>query len=64
MNNNPTPSPFELWAEANGDRQRYHDLMVQHGHILRPGDEGYAVAKDTLACGVPVNRADGEEPAA
>ena len=39
-------SPYELWRQAGGgtgqyDREKYHDLMVAHGLILRPGDESY-----------------------
>jgi len=45
-----------LWAQAGGgtasyDPQKYHDLLVEHGHILRPGDEGYDQGSRTLSCG-------------
>jgi hypothetical protein len=46
-------SPVELWNQAGGDAQRYYDLMVEHGHILRPGDEGYEDGSGHLACGWP-----------
>lgn len=30
------PEPHELWKQADGDRDRYLDLMREHGHIV-PG---------------------------
>jgi len=50
------PSPMELWKQAGGgtgdyDQQRYRDLMHEHGHLLRPGDDGYEQGSRTLACG-------------
>ena len=47
------PSPAELWNQAGGDAQRYRDLMVEYGHLLRPGDEGYGEGSRNLACGWP-----------
>lgn len=52
------PDTYELWVQAGGgtkdfDRQRYHDLMVEHGHLLRPGDKGYEDAPRNLPCGWP-----------
>ena len=35
--------PHELWRESGGDAKRYHELMVQEGHIVQrdppPPDE-------------------------
>src|SRR5438132_740739 len=41
--------PYALWVKAGGgtpgyDRERYLDLMREHGHILSPGDDGYEAA--------------------
>jgi hypothetical protein len=30
------PGPAELWQEAGGDRDKYIELMVKHGHLI-PG---------------------------
>ena len=54
----PAPSPMELWHQAGGgtdsyDRERYLELMRQHGHLLKPGDEGYEDASPNLSCGWP-----------
>jgi hypothetical protein len=50
------PSPGLLWEQAGGgtpsyDREEYLRLMHEHGHILRPGDEGYERSSRTLSCG-------------
>ena len=34
-------SPAKLWKQAHGDREEYHRLLREHGHILAPGDPGY-----------------------
>lgn len=47
------PSPAELWNQSGGNSRRYYDLLVDHGHILRPGDEGYEEGTPVLACGWP-----------
>lgn len=47
------PSPGILWNQAGGDAARYRELMIEHGHLLRPGDEGYEQASRTLPCGYP-----------
>ena len=47
------PSPFALWQQANGDGDRYRELMREHGHLLSPGDEGYEEASRNLPCGWP-----------
>jgi|HubBroStandDraft_2_1064218.scaffolds.fasta_scaffold165477_2 hypothetical protein len=57
------PSPYALWLQAGGgtpscDRQRYRDLLSEHGALLSPGDEGYDDAPRNLPCGWPGNRAD------
>ncbi len=45
----PRPTPYELWQEANGDRDAYVDLMIQHGHLVRgprrPGTDIFGHAK-------------------
>ena len=51
-------SPGRLWLQAGGgtpayDRDRYLDLMREHGLILRPGDDGYEDADRNLPCGWP-----------
>lgn len=33
------PSPMELYKLANGDKQRYHDLLVEHGHLVKAKPE-------------------------
>lgn len=49
--------PYALWVEAGGgtpgyDRQRYLSLLREHGHVLRPGDDGYEeAARSALPCG-------------
>src|SRR3990172_4549583 len=30
----PVPSPRKLWHEAAGDRDKYIELMIAHGHIV------------------------------
>ena len=43
------PLPSEVWRQAQTEhpldfaarRQRYFELMREHGYLLRPGDEGY-----------------------
>jgi 8-oxo-dGTP pyrophosphatase MutT (NUDIX family) len=52
------PSPFTLWQEAGGDGERYRALMREHGHILRPGDEGYEDGARELPCGWNPGHAD------
>lgn len=47
------PSPHELWVQAGEDGERYRELLREHGHILRPGDEGYEQGSRTLPCGWP-----------
>src|SRR5579872_1838085 len=54
----PGFSPDELWRQAGGgtdsyDRDRYLDLLREHGHLLSPGDEGYDHAAPDLPCGWP-----------
>lgn len=48
-----TPSPAELWQQAGGDPQKYRDLLAEHGHLLRPGDDGYDEAVAKLPCQGP-----------
>jgi hypothetical protein len=31
-----TPSPYELWVEADGDPEKYRALLREHGHLI-PG---------------------------
>lgn len=34
------PGPSELWQQAGGDKNKYVELMVEHGHLIkRPPDE-------------------------
>jgi hypothetical protein len=48
----PRPTPYELWVQAAEDPDEYRRLLREHGHILRPGDEGYDPdAPRTLPCG-------------
>ena len=47
------PSPGVLWYQAEGDPERYRELMLEHGLLLRPGDEGYEDASRNLPCGWP-----------
>lgn len=53
------PSVYELWLQAGGetpeeyDRDRYTELLREHGHLLKPGDEGYGEASRNLPCGWP-----------
>ena len=42
-----------LWYQAEGDPERYRELMLEHGLLLRPGDEGYEDASRNLPCGWP-----------
>ena len=61
------PSLFDLWKQAGGgtgtyDPQRYHDLLVEHGHLVSPGDEGYEDAAPGLPCGWPGKRTSEEQP--
>lgn len=51
-------SPRELWEQAGGgtdayDQQRYLGLLREHGHLLRPGDDGYEQRDRNLSCGWP-----------
>jgi len=48
-----TPSPGQLWHQANGDAARYRELMRQHGHLIRRGEPGFDEASRTLPCGWP-----------
>jgi hypothetical protein len=48
----------ELWRRAGGgtdhyDRDRYLDLLREHSHLLKPGDDGYEQAPANLPCGWP-----------
>lgn len=52
----PRPGPRELWQQAGGgtpayDRERYLELLREHGHLLSPGDEGYEEGSRALPCG-------------
>lgn len=47
------PSPGELWNQAGGDSVRYRALMLEYGHLLSPGDEGYEQGVRNLSCGWP-----------
>jgi len=47
------PSMLELWRQADGDGERYRELLHEWGYILRPGDEGYENASPALPCGWP-----------
>lgn len=47
------PSPLDLWRQANGDGDRYRELLREHGMLLSAGDEGYEEARRNLACGWP-----------
>jgi hypothetical protein len=61
------PGPFELWRAAGGgspdyDRDRYLALLREHGHLLKPGDDGYEEAPADLPCGWPGGNDDKEGP--
>jgi hypothetical protein len=65
------PGPAQLWREAGGgtdhyDPERYKALMHQHGHLLRPGDDGYEQGSRDLPCGWPGGQRtagpEGEQP--
>lgn len=47
------PTPFELWQQAEGDRDRYRELLLEHGYLvpLQPGQQ-----PEPLPCGWPNNR--------
>jgi hypothetical protein len=56
-------SAYDLWVQAGGgtpsyDRQRYLDLLSEHGALLSPGDDGYDDAPRNLPCGWPGSRAN------
>jgi hypothetical protein len=44
------PSLYELWRQANGDRERYRELLLEHGHLipLKLGEK-----PEPLPCGWP-----------
>ncbi|HTR71891.1 MAG TPA: hypothetical protein VMH41_16905 [Mycobacteriales bacterium] len=60
-----SPSPFELWEQAKGDRAEYLRLMEQHGHLVpgerEPGRDifGHAVSGPTGEPGTEAGRLDG-----
>jgi hypothetical protein len=59
-------SPRDLWVKAGGGTDRYSrraylDLMREHGHVLRPGDEGHEEGRRDLPCG-RVPGTEGEQP--
>jgi len=33
------PTAHELWRQANGDREKYRELMIQHGLLIVHTDE-------------------------
>jgi hypothetical protein len=50
------PGPHELWQQAGGgtgsyDRDRYLGLLREHGHLLKPGDNGYEAGVTAAGCG-------------
>lgn len=52
------PTPYALWKQAGGgtkkyDPGRYRELLIEHGLLLRPGDEGYEESSPNLPCGWP-----------
>lgn len=52
------PSAYALWKQAGGGTgnysgTRYRDLMIKHGLLLAPGDDGYDEGSRTLPCGWP-----------
>ncbi|HZR50167.1 MAG TPA: hypothetical protein VFB06_11665 [Streptosporangiaceae bacterium] len=54
------PSPHELWERAGGDPVRYRELMYEHGHLLKPGDDGYEQGVRNLSCGWPHRNSERE----
>jgi hypothetical protein len=44
------PSPYDLWRQTDGDRERYRELLIEHGHLipLQPGEQ-----PEPLPCGWP-----------
>lgn len=52
----PKATPHELWEQAGGgtpaySRDEYLRLLRQHGHLLKPGDEGYEQGVRSAPCG-------------
>jgi hypothetical protein len=47
-------SPHELWVEANGDTQKYRELMIQAGHLREVGKynlpEKHVFVGKTVGC--------------
>lgn len=45
----PQPTPVELYARAGGDKNRYHQLLIEHGLIPtgapNPMDVGWDAAR-------------------
>lgn len=44
------PSAYDLWVQADGDRERYRELLLEHGLLIprEPGDDS-----PLLPCGWP-----------
>lgn len=59
------PSPSQLWHQADGDADRYRQLMVQHGHIVTVSEEDHPYPR-CPECGVRVafRACHGAEPSA
>lgn len=49
------PGPAQLWAQAGGDRRRYLELMVEHGHVI-PREEPRRPGEPLLPCGITPER--------
>jgi hypothetical protein len=52
------PDAYDLWVQAGGgtpgySRDRYQELLREHGLILSPGDDGYEQGVRNLPCGWP-----------
>jgi hypothetical protein len=52
------PSPYQLWLEAEGDGERYRQLLHDHGYLISPGEPGYDEASKNLSCGWPHRKED------
>lgn len=52
MAEHPRPASLAvLWDQAQGDPERFRELMRGHGLILSPGDPGYEGTPSSLPCG-------------
>lgn len=72
VNGEPEPAaapktPHGLWLEAGGgtleySRERYLELLREHGHLIGPGNPGSMSAPGNLPCGWPGPQRPGWDP--